>query len=65
MDIDLAAIAPPKDITEENSFGASILPKESRTVIRNGAQALLTELRNQAEKPSQNNDGTDNEARTE
>lgn len=45
MDIDLAAIAPPRDITDDTSFGAAILPKESRTIIRNGAQALLTELR--------------------
>lgn len=45
MDIDLEALAPVKDITEESSFGAAILPKESRNAIRNGAQALLTELR--------------------
>jgi len=44
MDIDLAALAPPKNV-DDNSFGAAILPKESRNAIRNGAQALLTELR--------------------
>lgn len=44
MDIDLEALAPMKDV-DEDSFGASILPKESRTAIRNGAQAFLTELR--------------------
>ena len=67
MDIDLDAIAPPRDINEENSFGAAILPKESRNAIRNGAQALLTELRktenpSPAENRSENeehNDGTD------
>lgn len=46
MDIDLASIAPPVEISEDTSFGAMILPKESRNVIRSGAQALLTELRN-------------------
>ena len=44
MDIDLASIAPPPEVADENSFGAAILPKESRNAIRNGAQALLTEL---------------------
>ncbi len=46
MNIDLDAIAPPVEINEATSFGAAIIPKESRNVIRNGAQALLTELRN-------------------
>lgn len=45
MDIDLESIAPPVNIDEATSFGAAILPKESRNAIRNGAQALLTELR--------------------
>lgn len=45
MDIDLESIAPPVNIDETTSFGAAILPKESRNAIRNGAQALLTELR--------------------
>jgi len=58
MNIDLEAIAPPVDITEETSFGAAIIPKESRNVIRNGAQALLTELRN-AENLSPNNEATE------
>lgn len=49
--IDLDAIAPPRDINEETSFSAAILPKESRNAIRNGAQALLTELRKN-ENPS-------------
>ena len=51
MNINLEEIAPPTDINETNSFGAAIIPKESRNAIRNGAQALLTELRN-AENPS-------------
>lgn len=51
MNINLEDIAPPTDINETNSFGAAIIPKESRNAIRNGAQALLTELRN-AENPS-------------
>ena len=58
MNIDLESIAPPVDVTEETSFGAAIIPKESRNVIRNGAQALLTELRN-AENLSPNNEATE------
>lgn len=58
LDIDLASIAPPVEINEETSFGAAIIPKESRNAIRNGAQALLTELRN-AEKPSQEDEGNE------
>lgn len=60
MNIDLASIAPPVEITEATSFGAAIIPKESRNVIRNGAQALLTELRN-AEKPSESNEQPEGE----
>ncbi len=44
MDIDLAAIAPMQEAGGEDSYGAAILPKESRSAIRTGAQALLTEL---------------------
>lgn len=61
MNIDLAAIAPPTEINETTSFGAAIIPKESRNIVRNGAQALLTELtelRN-AEKPSQETEATE------
>ena len=59
MNIDLEAIAPPKAINEDTSFGAAILPRESRAVIRNGAQALLTELRKTENLPvdENNNDG--------
>jgi hypothetical protein len=44
-EIDLDSIAPPIDVSDNASFGDMILPKESRNAIRNGAQALLTELR--------------------
>lgn len=44
FDLDISTIAPPPEI-EETSFGVSIISKESRNNIRNGAQALLTELR--------------------
>lgn len=64
LDIDLASIAPPTEVNEETSFGAAIIPKESRNIIRNGAQALLTELRN-AEKPSQENEATETDVRTD
>jgi len=54
MNIDLDAIAPQmKDIGDDSAFGATILPRESRNAIRNGAQALLTELKkteNQSEE---------------
>jgi hypothetical protein len=45
MNIDLESIAPPQEIDDSTSFGVAIIPKESRNAIRNGAQALLTELR--------------------
>lgn len=64
LDIDLASIAPPVEVNEETSFGAAIIPKESRNIIRNGAQALLTELRN-AEKPSQENEATETNVGTD
>ena len=51
MDIDLDSIAPPRDVNDDTTFGAAIIPKESRNAIRNGAQALLTELR-KTENPS-------------
>lgn len=61
-DLDLDAIAPPVSVDDEDSFGAAILPKESRNAIRNGAQALLTELtKTNTENRSDgedNNDGT-------
>ncbi len=64
MDIDLAAIAPPAEVDDGSSFGASILPKESRNAIRTGAQALLTELTKNAniatENRSDSEDSDDN-----
>lgn len=60
MNINLEEIAPPVEINESTSFGAAIIPKESRNIIRNGAQALLTELRN-AEKPSQDTEATESD----
>ena len=62
LNIDLESIAPMKDVTEDTPFGVAILPKESRTAIRNGAQALLTELR-KTENPSEN-EATDNNGKT-
>ena len=59
MDIDIEALAPVKDITEESSFGAALIPKESRNVIRSGAQALLTEL------TKNNNPATENRSDSE
>lgn len=51
LDMDIEALSPPQEL-EDTSFGAAILPKESRVAIRNGAQALLTELKkNQIEDP--------------
>ena len=68
MDIDITAIAPPKEVDDTSSFGAAILPKESRTAIRNGAQALLTELNrksgavpNDAQLPEQPSDDNSTE----
>ena len=62
LDMDIEIIAPPQQ-NEEISFGAAILPKESRNAIRNGAQALLTELRKTENLPDDEateiDDGTD------
>ena len=44
LDMDIESIAPPIEL-EDTSFGAAIISQESRNNIRNGAQALLTELR--------------------
>ena len=70
MDIDIASIAPPKEIDDEGSFGAAILPKESRNAIRTGAQALLTELKkteptNKGETTSDNNSNEENRSTEE
>lgn len=70
MSIDLESVAPIRDVTDESSFGAMILPKESRNAIRNGAQALLTELRRTENLSDDDGTGIDdrditNTARTE
>lgn len=70
MDIDIASIAPPKEVDDEGSFGAAILPKESRNAIRTGAQALLTELKkteptNKGETTSDNNSNEENRSTEE
>lgn len=70
MDIDIASIAPPKEVDDVGSFGAAILPKESRNAIRTGAQALLTELKkteptNKGETTSDNNSNEENRSTEE
>ena len=70
MDIDIASIAPPKEVDDEGSFGAAILPKESRNAIRTGAQALLTELKKtdpqiKGETTSDNNSNEENRSTEE
>lgn len=44
LDMNIDEIAPVPE-PEDTSFGAAIISQESRNNIRNGAQALLTELR--------------------
>lgn len=55
LDMDITVYAPPQEVTED-SFMANIIPQESRNTIRNGAQALLTELRRQS-APAEATDG--------
>lgn len=45
LDMHIDEIAPAPEM-EDTSFGVAIISQESRNNIRNGAQALLTELRN-------------------
>ena len=47
LEMDVTAYAPAQEVTED-SFMSNIIPQESRNTIRNGAQALLTELRRQS-----------------
>ena len=70
MDIDLDSIAPPRDVNDDTAFSTAIIPKESRNAIRNGAQALLTELTKTnpaTENPSEseNSDAPDTAADTQ
>lgn len=60
LDMDISVYAPPQDVTPEDSFMASILPKESRNTIRSGAQALLTELKKKS--PNTVDEGSDGSA---
>lgn len=54
LEMDVTAYAPAQEVAED-SFIANIIPQESRNTIRNGAQALLTELRKQT-IPAENSD---------
>lgn len=48
LDMDITAFAPIQEATPADSFAATIISKESRNNIRNGAQAVLTELTRQS-----------------
>lgn len=45
LDLDMSVYAPAQTADVQNSFMANIIPQASRNTIRNGAQALLTELK--------------------
>lgn len=47
LDMDITAFTPIQEATPADSFAATIISKESRNNIRNGAQAVLTELTKQ------------------
>lgn len=47
LEMDISVYAQPTEVAED-SFMANIIPQESRNTIRNGAQALLTELKKQS-----------------
>ncbi len=48
LEMDITVYAQPQSDDTQNSFMANIIPQASRNTIRNGAQALLTELTKQA-----------------
>lgn len=48
LDMDITAFTPIQEATPADSFAATIISKESRNNIRNGAQAVLTELTRQS-----------------
>lgn len=50
MNIDFTSIAPVKEV-EANSFGAAVITQESRSKIRESAQAVLTALTGEGDKP--------------
>ena len=65
LDMDIEAIAPPKELVE-TSYGVAIIPQESRNNIRSGAQALLTELRKaNPDLPVTEGDNNDRDANTQ
>lgn len=47
LEMDVTVYSQPQETDKEDSFMANIIPQASRNTIRNGAQALLTELRKQ------------------
>lgn len=59
LDMDISVYAPPQDVTPEDSFMANIIPQASRNTIRNGAQALLTELKKQSPDIADKGDSDD------
>lgn len=70
MNIDIESLLPPVDANDDTAFSTAIIPKESRNAIRNGAQALLTELTKTnpaTENPSEseNSDAPDTAADTQ
>lgn len=52
LDMDITAFTPIQEATPADSFAATIISKESRNNIRNGAQAVLTELTRQSAVPT-------------
>lgn len=48
LEMDVSVYAQPQAEDTQNSFMANIIPQASRNTIRNGAQALLTELKKQS-----------------
>ena len=48
LEMDVSVYAQPQVEDTQNSFMANIIPQASRNTIRNGAQALLTELKKQS-----------------
>lgn len=48
LDMDITAFTPIQEADPADSFAATIISKESRNSIRNGAQAVLTELTKQS-----------------
>lgn len=65
LDMNMEALVPEPEM-QETSFGVAIISQESRNNIRNGAAALLTELRKaNPDLPQDNGDVDDRNADTE